>query len=184
MNESLINEFGGKPLLPIINQIYEDFPVDPKYSLLYNFGHLNEIESQNAPSSDPLNLTNTLSRLSIYGINPLFEFFVDADAKDPKNNVLYLTQSGLGLPSKEYYEEDEILLVYKEVMIELLNLALNNNSSNVTHHHSHHNFTGSDDLVDDILKYSAKRFLYKKWEEYAKKIIDFEIALAKISLSA
>ncbi|CAG8565518.1 11336_t:CDS:10 [Funneliformis mosseae] len=182
MNESLINDFGGEPLLPIIDRIIDDFPVDSKYSLLSNFGHLDEIESQGAHSHDPLNLTNTLSRLSIFGIKPLFEFFVEADAKDPKNNVLYLSQSGLGLPSKEYYEEEEILLSYKEAMIELLNLALNY-SSNVAHHFNH-NFTESDDLVKDILEYSAERFLYKEWEKNAKKIIDFEIELAKISLSA
>ncbi|RIA98623.1 hypothetical protein C1645_749393 [Glomus cerebriforme] len=181
MNESLINELDAEPLLPILAKILEDFPVDPKYSLLYNFGHLSEMEGQRGSSPNPLNLTNVLSRLSIFGIKPLFEFFVDADAKDPKNNVLYLSQSGLGLPSKEYYEEEEILSIYKDVMITLLNKALDYNNISLP---LNNNFNASQDIFEDILEYSTEVLLYEEWEKNAIKIIEFEKKLAKISLSA
>jgi len=182
MNESLIKELGGKPLLPILSKILDDFPVDPKYSLLYNFGHLSEVEDQRDSSPDPLNLTNILSSLSILGIRPLFEFYVDADAKDPKNNVLYLSQSGLGLPSKEYYEEEEILSTYKDVMVTLLDHALDYDD-NITLP-LYNAFNSSLDIYDDLLEFGTEILLYKEWEKNAIKIIDFEKKLAKISLSA
>jgi len=41
---------------------------------------------------------------------------VEADQNNPDINVIYLGQSGLGLPSKEYYEEEDIIAVYKETI--------------------------------------------------------------------
>ena len=41
---------------------------------------------------------------------------IAADQKNPDLNVIYIGQSGLGLPSKEYYEEEDILAVYKETI--------------------------------------------------------------------
>lgn len=62
-------------------------------------------------------LTAVLAFLHARGIPALFETYAEGDvAKDPKTLVLWMTQSGLGLPSKDYYEDDEALEVYTSVI--------------------------------------------------------------------
>ncbi|CAG8752077.1 18774_t:CDS:10, partial [Dentiscutata erythropus] len=178
MNEDHISQLGGAPLVPILNRLFENFPVENRFSLFNNFGHQLDNLQQAAPL-DLLNLTNTLSNLSTIDVQPLLGFYVDADAKNPKENVLYLSQSGLVLPSKEYYEEEHIMVTYKSVMAELLGRALDNRSNFIIEM----GYTISNDAIEDIYEYSIERFWLRGWEEIADKIIEFEKALAKISLS-
>ena len=54
-------------------------------------------------------------------IPALFETYAEGDvAQDPKHLVLWLTQSGLGLPSKDYYEDDEAVNIYTSVVRQIL----------------------------------------------------------------
>ena len=48
-----------------------------------------------------------LGRMGMFSINAPLAGFVDGDAKDPVNGVLYLLQSGLGLPDRDYYVKDD-----------------------------------------------------------------------------
>ncbi|CAG8670461.1 1411_t:CDS:10, partial [Cetraspora pellucida] len=178
MDEDRISQLGGAPLVPLLERLFENFPVEDKFSLFNNFGHQND-SFQQAVSLDLLNLTNALSNLSTIGVQPLFAFFVDADAKNPSENALYLTQSGLVLPSKEYYEDEHVMKTYKSVMAELLGRALDNRSNFIIEM----GYSKSDNVIDDIYEYSIERVWFKGWEEIVDKIIEFEKALAKISLS-
>lgn len=49
------------------------------------------------------NLFSLLGDFSMKGIYGFFGVDVDADAKDSNNNVIYISQSGLGLPDRDYY---------------------------------------------------------------------------------
>ena len=40
---------------------------------------------------------------TIYGQGSPFSFWIDSDEKKPKKYQVYLTQSGLGLPNRDYY---------------------------------------------------------------------------------
>lgn len=87
-------------------------------------------------------------------IPALFEIFVDGDVKrDPHNLVAWLTQSGLGLPSKDYYDDKETLEVYKEIVRASLKSI-----------------------------YAARKETTIDTKELAKDVLDFEIKLAKISI--
>jgi len=52
-------------------------------------------------------LTGALGALQRTGAAGATGFWVDNDAKDPTRYVVYLTQSGLGLPDESYYREDQ-----------------------------------------------------------------------------
>lgn len=52
--------------------------------------------SQLRADVDPLNATN-------YYTDRIFGLFVSADFNDPKMNVPYLLQGGLGLPDRDFY---------------------------------------------------------------------------------
>lgn len=55
------------------------------------------------------------------GIDAFFSFGVEGDiGVDPNFLLLWFDQAELGLPSKEYYEEDSIVKIYQDVVERLL----------------------------------------------------------------
>jgi len=61
-------------------------------------------------------VSSLMVKLHNIGTSVFFDMSVEADQNNPDINVIYLGQSGLGLPSKEYYEEEDIIAVYKETI--------------------------------------------------------------------
>jgi putative endopeptidase len=57
-------------------------------------------------ATTPAELTGALGALQRTGGAAATRFWVDNDAKDPERYVVYLVQSGLGLPDEAYYRED------------------------------------------------------------------------------
>lgn len=47
------------------------------------------------------------AQMARFGISSPFGFYVYADAKNPDVNTMYMSQSGLGLPDRDYYLKDE-----------------------------------------------------------------------------
>lgn len=61
------------------------------------------------------------------GIPAFFTLYVGQDLKDVNKQVAYLSQSGLGLPNKNYYDEDDEKMIdiqeaYKEYLTDLANI--------------------------------------------------------------
>ncbi|MFT4076772.1 MAG: M13-type metalloendopeptidase [Asticcacaulis sp.] len=55
-----------------------------------------------------------------------FDTYIDADAKNPQINVLYIGQNGLGLPDRDYYLEDSFrdkLAAYETYVAQMLTMA-------------------------------------------------------------
>ena len=48
-----------------------------------------------------------MARMFRGGVSIPFGFYVYPDAKDPQTNAMYISQSGLGLPDRDYYLKDE-----------------------------------------------------------------------------
>jgi hypothetical protein len=53
-------------------------------------------------AKDVSSLMFAIGQLNRYQIQPLFQFYVDLDAKDPKYNIGQLSQGGTGLPAALY----------------------------------------------------------------------------------
>ena len=56
--------------------------------------------------SDHDELATTIGRLQVSGVGGIVGYEVFADKSDPDRNVVYLFQSGIGLPDEAFYRED------------------------------------------------------------------------------
>ncbi len=100
LDEERINQVGIKPIKSILDLI-DSFSEKSKF----------------------MELIATLQRM---GMNPLFGMIPEPDATNPKEVIPYLLTSGLGLPDKDYYfqeERKEIRKQYKKFIFEILKLS-------------------------------------------------------------
>ncbi|WP_227986290.1 M13 family metallopeptidase [Salinivibrio sp. VYel1] len=86
-----------------------------------------ELDRIAAISSKPA-LIYAMADLRQVGVGIPFSFYAWADAKNPDYNALYLSQSGLGLPDRDYYFRDtedaeRIRTAYKRYLEDMLRLA-------------------------------------------------------------
>lgn len=140
MNEALIDNRGSEPIYPLLKEIRDMFPASSK------------------GSSETRRLTQTLSFLAKRGIGALFEIVVDADPKDPSVNALQLYQSGLTLPNKVYYTQDETVRALYETIADTLTVL----------------YKSKSDLSSELFAgYDANAT--------ARLVVDFEKKLAEIS---
>jgi endothelin-converting enzyme/putative endopeptidase len=73
-------------------------------------------------------LYRTFSTLDIYGVNSPIGAYIFSDLKDPNTNVLYLRESGITLPDRDYYLLDDEQFVkgrelFRAYMVSLFELA-------------------------------------------------------------
>lgn len=71
------DEVGMKPILPLLQMVDE--------------------------ISDDASLAKTLAKLNINGVYPFFAFYISADPGNSTMNISGLSQTGLGLPDRDYY---------------------------------------------------------------------------------
>ncbi|XP_063798125.1 endothelin-converting enzyme 1 isoform X2 [Pseudophryne corroboree] len=103
LNETKIEELGSKPLKDLIEKL-------GGWSIL---GHW-----------DKENFQETLQAVTAYyRVSPFFTVFVSADSKNSNSNVIQIDQSGLGLPSRQYYlnktANEKVLTGYFNFMVQL-----------------------------------------------------------------
>ncbi|XP_060098593.1 endothelin-converting enzyme 2 [Heteronotia binoei] len=103
LKEQKIEELGSQPLMDLIEKI-------GGWSI-----------------AGPWNQTNFMDVLKLvsgtYRASPFFTVFVGADSKSSNSNVIQVDQSGLFLPSRDYYlnrtANEKVLAAYLEYMVEL-----------------------------------------------------------------
>ncbi|KAG8429835.1 hypothetical protein GDO86_019085, partial [Hymenochirus boettgeri] len=103
MNESKIEELGAKPLKDLIGKLGGWNITGPW---------------------DKDNFQETLRVVTAhYRTSPFFSVFVSADSKNSNSNVIQIDQSGLGLPSRDFYlnstENEKVLTGYLNYMVQL-----------------------------------------------------------------
>ncbi|CAJ0916670.1 unnamed protein product [Ranitomeya imitator] len=103
LNESKIEELGAKPLQELIGKLGGWNITGPW---------------------DKENFQETLQAVTAYyRISPFFSVFVSADSKNSNSNIIQIDQSGLGLPSREYYlnktANEKVLTGYLNFMVQL-----------------------------------------------------------------
>lgn len=116
MNESLIDSRGAEPILPLLRNI-RDIYSSSKFGA---DGLSDEHNTDNVGSSNG-QLARTIAYLAKEaGVDAFFSIMMDADPKDSEVTSLQLYQSGLSLPSKEYYEQQDALDAFYEAVSETL----------------------------------------------------------------
>ncbi|EFI28400.1 endothelin-converting enzyme 1 [Coprinopsis cinerea okayama7 len=117
LNEDRLNKLGEKPLLHVVKTIKklyreEDTDIRPNPP---------SDEDDTKPEFRFNGLTAATAFLHSRDIAALFSFDIEGDvAVDPNYMALWFSQPDLGLPSKEYYNEESIVKVYGEVIEQLL----------------------------------------------------------------
>ncbi|KAI0818519.1 metalloprotease [Irpex lacteus] len=110
MDEDLLDARGTDPLLHIIRNVRKLFD-----------GEETDISAQDDKEKQRRGLTAAVAYLHTRGITALFDTDIEGDAgKDPNDMTLWFSQPSLGLPAKEYYEEESIVEVYTSVLERLL----------------------------------------------------------------
>ncbi|KAF8184897.1 hypothetical protein K438DRAFT_1837058 [Mycena galopus ATCC 62051] len=109
LNENRLDEIGTEPLIHFVKTLQRLFRgkglgIEDEKTVLTVKG-----------------LTAALAFLHSRGVDALFTFSVEGDVGvDPNYMALWFDQATLGLPSKEYYEEDSIVQIYQDVVERLL----------------------------------------------------------------
>ncbi|MCC5878569.1 MAG: peptidase M13 [Idiomarina sp.] len=78
-------------------------------------------------------LTAVMAQLQLRGVGGPIGYYVWADARNPEYNTLYMSQSGLGLPDRDYYFRDsedfaDIREKYKTYVADILTAAGHDNA--------------------------------------------------------
>ncbi|PPQ78520.1 hypothetical protein CVT25_011792 [Psilocybe cyanescens] len=106
MDEDKLDDIGTSPLRHVVDTVRK----------LYS-GNDTDITVAEQGDVNVKGLTAALAFLHSRGIDGLFSFEIEGDVGvDPNHMVLWFNQPGLGLPSKEYYEEESVLEVYRDVL--------------------------------------------------------------------
>ncbi|KAH9997253.1 hypothetical protein BJV77DRAFT_1065321 [Russula vinacea] len=125
--------FGSFNLLFQENQqIVKDILDSANVKKLYR-GESTGIAGMNDDDKEREGLTASLAFLHSKGIPALFEFGVEGDsAFDPNLMILWFQQPNLGLPSKEYFEDETMRELYSSVLERLLLIHYEAQKENVS----------------------------------------------------
>ncbi|KAI9301251.1 hypothetical protein BJ944DRAFT_187061 [Cunninghamella echinulata] len=146
INEDAINAKSTEPILPLLKEIRTIYSID---------------KNGNKPSKKQF--TKAMVASFQYGIAPFFQFNIDADPKRPAINSIQLVQSGLTLPSKEYYKNENVVDTLLETVEETIQLIVDSTNSN----------NNDNNKIFGEQEHDVKKI--------AKSIVDFEKELASLS---
>lgn len=145
MDESTILSAGRKPLLDQIESVLSTFPSKNTGGVV-----------------DKTILAKTLAQLSNQGISGFVSLDVGPDPKDPLVNSLSLSESGLGLPAREYYQDAETVKLYESTIGQMFQVVFGEEDV----------ATRNETLTDADVK--------QEWKDTAKAVAGFETQLAGI----
>ncbi|TFK55167.1 metalloprotease [Heliocybe sulcata] len=112
MDEDQLNGMGTTPLIKLVETVQDLYR--GKTTIVDAAGKDDTEKKRNG-------LTAAVAFLHSRGIDALFDFSIDGDvAVDPNFMTLWFSQPNLGLPAKEYYDEESIRDLYNDVLERLL----------------------------------------------------------------
>lgn len=110
LDEDTIKKEGTKPLLEILHQVSDMFPVRKSTS---GSTHLSKPE-------DGAALSDTMKFLYNLGLSPLLSIGAGADDKDPDTVVVQVSPPRrIGLPAKDYYKNEKVVQKYTNTIISI-----------------------------------------------------------------
>ncbi|XP_026783028.1 neprilysin isoform X1 [Pangasianodon hypophthalmus] len=109
INESLIEQRGGAPLISMLPDIFE-WPI--------------AMDDWDTKFGDKWRAEDAIARLNEkYGKQVLISFFIGTDDRDSNSHIIHFDQPSLGLPSRDYYvcmgPYEEACVTYENFMVDL-----------------------------------------------------------------
>ncbi|KAI4089474.1 MAG: hypothetical protein LQ344_005388 [Seirophora lacunosa] len=156
MDEATIKNRGSTPLLEVLRKVGDYFPLHdihaypgyPSDFLLQEQTGLFDIAQKQ--------LTGAVAYLASIRVDALVAFGVDANEKDPDSVVLSVNAlSSQGLPSKEYYQDKEILKSYANTIGQVLEALLREAQPPSDRSNSGRMFECNEDLVKAVVSLEA-----------------------------
>lgn len=161
MNEDVINNLGPTPIYPELSK------------LLGKLGFNEDFIDSRFTSDHVRQFTETLIHLGTEGIENLISYGVGIDDQSPDENVIVIDQPSLSLPSREYYEQPEIIANYRSGLTSLITAVLGEPKGN----------TAADNLRREKMREHNLSILGEVEVEYmVDRFIEFESHLAKLTL--
>lgn len=154
MDEDTINQLGPSPLYPRMAQVFKSWKTE-------------STEDKNVfdVKQHAKGLSEMLFEASMQGSQPLIAIGVSADNLDPEKQTILVTQPDLILQSKQQYQNDQAMQLYRSGMKELLSSVLGNP-------------TWSKQMQEAGMDVLEKEEI----EDMVNRVVDFEIKLASITL--
>ncbi|GAA5903499.1 CCR4-NOT core ubiquitin-protein ligase subunit MOT2 [Sporobolomyces salmoneus] len=121
-SEDTLDKAGSKPLFTELNtviKIWRGETVQPEFSIQgQESDYVSQGEKQKwDKKTQRQRLTNALAFLHSRGIDALFSAYPEGDVgKNPKMNSLWLSQAGLSLPSRDYYDDKKTVTDLQQVV--------------------------------------------------------------------
>ncbi|KAG0284111.1 hypothetical protein BGZ96_011524 [Linnemannia gamsii] len=147
MDESALLKAGRKPLIDQISSILSAFP---------------PASNSTTAAVDKTVLAKTLAQLSNQGVSSFVHLDVGPDSINPLVNSLSLSEGGLGLPAREYYQDVETIKLYESTISQMFQIVFGEEDI-ATRNHT---------LTDADVTQQSK--------DAAKAVVDFETQLAAI----
>jgi endothelin-converting enzyme len=165
MDEDTIRKEGVKPLLQILHQVADMFPV--KESAFRTRTLLQEKDSKD--------LTDTMIFLYNMGMSPMVSLGAGADDKDPDTVVVQASPPWrIGLPAKDYYTDANVVEKYTDTIAQII--------ENLHPDHKHENATLHAEWAGS--KGHGKIAARGQSKEHAHDLVEFEKKLAAASPDA
>lgn len=172
IDEATIRDHGSLPLLEVLRKVGEYFPV-----------HGSLRDSGTPPTNqhqakvfhfDENQLSKTVAYLASIGVDALVAFSVDADEKEPDSVVLSMNAlSRPGLPSKEYYEDKELLDSYGNTIGQVLEALLREAQPPATSSDSEELFECNEELVRALILLESELAFASPDEEDAEDVTKY-----------
>jgi endothelin-converting enzyme len=163
MDESAIRKAGVKPLVEILHQIADIFPV--KNSAFRG-------RTAFTSNEDNEGIANTVLYLAKLGVPALVSLGAGADDKDPDTVVVQASPPWrIGLPAKDYYEDATVVEKYKKTIAQI-----------IANLHPKHEAENAVDWIE--WKSHENIAVIEQSEDYAEEVFKFEKKLAAASPDA
>lgn len=160
MDETTIDSLGPTPIYPGISKLVKKLGFSENEDGRFTTDHVRQ-------------LTEALIYLGKEGVDNLITFGVAVDDINPDEYSISVTQPSLGLPSREYYDQPEMLTSYRNGLISILSSVLG----------SPKNSSAREEIRRIKLSESKLNSLSQvEVENIVDRFIDFESHLAKLTL--
>ncbi|OTB04317.1 hypothetical protein M426DRAFT_320912 [Hypoxylon sp. CI-4A] len=116
LNETNLQKVGVEPLVALISQVATSFPVT-------------ESDSGLLEEADYAALSETVLLLEKMGVTSFVGLTAGADDKNPDVIIVQAYPAGLSLPSPEYYEDEDTINSYQDMLGKVFSSLLPTNSS-------------------------------------------------------